>query len=103
MKIAQIEIKQTHAEGPLVVLVTVKNQLSLNDVPKDTKYVVDGSLKAEIYAGKMFVGSIYIPLPKYGIECGKEETVSAYCKMYSTNGKGYMAEVSPNKLWVMEL
>ena len=59
-------------------------------------------LTADVFANNIRVGSVYIPLPLYGIECGKEEKVIGYCTHYMEEEYNYSLEICKSNLWAME-
>lgn len=73
------------------------------DVPDGVRVVADGTISAQIYVGKTYVGEAIIPLPLYGIECGKTETITGYCPMYMEGDRHYTIQIEKNNLWLVEL
>ena len=86
----------------LKVSIDLEN-LSNPDVPDGVRIVADGTLLAKIYTGKTYVGEAIVPLPLYGIECRKAETITGYCPMYMEGNREYTVTLEPNNLWLMEL
>ncbi len=72
------------------------------DVPDGVQIVTDGVILAEICAGKTVVGKAYIPLPMYGIPCGKAETFKAFCEYYMETPQDYTLKIIDHNLWAME-
>lgn len=73
------------------------------DVPEDVRIVVDGMYVAEIFAGDTCVGQVDIPLPLYGVECGKTAQVTGYCTKYMEEEQEYTVKIKKASLWAMEL
>lgn len=99
--ISKTKIQKT-ASNILEISVVLENN-SAPAVPKGVLVTADGSLQASVYTGKTFVGEATIPLPLYGIECGKTETITGYCPMYMEGDRKYTVKLEPNNLWLMEL
>ena len=87
-----------------VVKVTfeLKNNF-IADVPEEVRIVVDGMYVAEIFAGDTCVGQADIPLPLYGVECGKTAQVTGYCNRYMEKEQVYTVKIKKASLWAMEL
>lgn len=100
-KILKKSIEKTET-NLLKVKIELQN-LSTPSVPKSVHTTADGTITAKIYNGKTYVGEAIVPLPLYGIECGKTETIIGYCPMYMEGNRRYTIEIEPNNLWIMEL
>lgn len=85
----------------LYVTVSLRNNYTA-DVPDGVTIVVDGTLSANIYCGDILVGSAIAAFPTFGIACGDTVTVTALCNRYLEGNRKYRAEITFNKLWVME-
>ena len=74
-------------------------------IPEQVRMTVDGTLTGRIMAGDLFVGTVCLPLPMYGVECGATTATVAetICDHYAKNDMPYTVTFTPNKLWVMEL
>lgn len=84
------------------VSITLENTF-VPDVPEDVKIVVDGMYIVDIYAGDTRVGTANIPLPLYGVECGKTARATGYCINSMAQKCEYSMKVIRRKLWAMEL
>lgn len=100
LELCSVEIFKTK-NNILEVELTLNNSF-VPDVPEGVHIVIDGVLSADIFANNIKVGSVYIPLPLYGIECGKKETVVGYCKYYMPEEQSYSFKINKYNLWAME-
>lgn len=100
---AKIEKSKTgvlHIELP----VSVKAPFELS-APKKTVMVVDGTLSGEIRMGNRVVGSVWIPLPLYGIPTNMTEkvTLDAMCeRCVEYDGRYTLKLAESQNLWIME-
>lgn len=82
---------------------TISANYSPNGIPKEVKYVIDGTLKAEFKCDNRIVGTAIVPLPKYGITCdGTTKALFGICNNYAKTDDIISINVKSNKLWVME-
>ncbi len=102
LEVLEEDVHARHNESPLEISVRIKNHFKPKNVPENASFMVDGTYVCEVYAGKMLVDSIILPLPKDGIPCGGEDVATGLCGKYATNQEPYTIKLKPNKLWVME-
>lgn len=72
---------------------------------KKTVMVVDGTLSGEIRMGNRVVGSVWIPLPLYGIPTNMTEkvTLDAMCeRCVEYDGRYTLKLAESQNLWIME-
>ena len=93
---------KTCRSNVLDISVELQNNYKVKNMPEVAGFVVDGTLKCDVYAGDLYVGKCNLPLPKDGIKCGEKGVAAGYCDMYAMHHEGYTVKIQPNKLWVME-
>lgn len=75
------------------------------DIPKGVHMVVDGTMKADVMMGDIYVGNVVFPLPIYGIPCDmtKSVTLDGMCdRSMEYDGKYTIKLAEKQNLWVME-
>lgn len=92
--------------GVLECSVSVRQEEPFHlDVPNGVNMVVDGTLEGDIWIEEMYVGSVDLPLPLYGIPCNtsSEVTVDGMCgKSMEYIGKYSLKLRAAQNLWIME-
>ena len=89
----------------LTVSAKMQSTYKPEGIPEHVRMTVDGTLTGRVMAGDLFVGTVCLPLPMYGVECGAPTATVAetICDHYAKNDKPYTVTFTPNNLWVMEL
>lgn len=88
----------------IAVPISLKKPFVL-DVPDNIQMVVDGVLKAEVWFEDTCVGTVYFPLPVYGIPCNMTEpyTLDGMCgRFVEYNGEYTVKFADTQNLWIME-
>ena len=71
------------------------------DVPSNVHVAVDGTLLGKIFFEDTYLETVVIPLPLFGVS--DRESVTMYTDYYVEVDGSYSVEITPNKLWIVEV
>lgn len=104
LSISNVKVTKEKNEA-LTISAAIMSNYAPKEIPSQVKMCIDGTLKGRVFAGNLFVGTVCLPLPLFGVECGtanatRAETMS---ENYAINDYPYRVVWEPNKLWLMEV
>ena len=101
LKCVSFNVKKSKTEV-LEITASIRNSY-VPDVPDGVKITIDGVIVVDVLCDGIHIDEAYLPLPLYGIECGKTDKVYGYCTKYMIGNREYTLSVRSMNVWAMEL
>ena len=104
LSISNVKVAKEKNEA-LTISAAIKSSYVPKEIPSQVKMCIDGTLNGRVFAGNLFVGTVCLPLPLFGVECGNTNATRAetLSENYAINDNPYRIVWEPNKLWLMEV
>lgn len=97
-----VDSKSENASYNTQVTVSFSNQYE-SETAQKTPLVMDGTLRAKIYCGKVLVDTVYVPLPQFGVPCGGRADITVVTPKYMAREIGkYSVDLAPVYLCIMD-